>query len=322
MNPNMITRHAKAFPLSETLCLPLGASKNEQGGPHRRSGVVISEQGFSYVPERARIKKLAQDYRIRLATWNIETLTGKTKELVDTMLRRRISIAYLQKTKWVGEKAMEIEDTGYKLYYTGKDRHRNGVGIVVDKHLKDSVVTVTRKGDRIILVKFVIGESIVNIISAYAPQIGLDDFIKEQFWAQMDDVVQGIPFKEKLFIGGDFNGYVGVHKQWYEKVHSGFGFDDINKGGRRILDFAAAFDLIVGNTFYRKLDEHLIIFKSGANRSQINYFLARGTDRLTCKDCKVILGECLVAQHRLLVLDICLMRNNRRRKETRCPQTK
>ncbi|KAI8564245.1 hypothetical protein RHMOL_Rhmol03G0166900 [Rhododendron molle] len=221
--------------------MPSGASKNEQGAPHRRPGVVISEQGFSRVPGRARVKKLAQDYRIRLATWNIGTLTGKTRELVDTMLRRRISIACLQETKWVGEKAREIDDTGFKLYCTGKDRYRNGVGIVVDKHLKDSVVTVTRKGDRIILVKLVIGGSIVNIISAYAPQVGLDDLAKAQFWEQMDDVVREIPFGEKLFIGGDFNGHVGGHKQGYEKVHGGFGFGDLNEGGRRILDFARSF---------------------------------------------------------------------------------
>ena len=144
----MITRHARAFPLSDALRLPSGVSKNGQGAPHRRPDVVISEQGFSREPGRARVKKLAEDYKIRLATWNIGTLTGKTRELVDTMIRRRISIACLQETKWVGEKAREIEDTGYKLYYTGKDRHRNGVGIVVDKHLKDSVVTVTTHEER------------------------------------------------------------------------------------------------------------------------------------------------------------------------------
>ncbi|KAI8555115.1 hypothetical protein RHMOL_Rhmol05G0149200 [Rhododendron molle] len=107
---------------------------------------------------------------------------------------------------------------------------------------------VTRKENRIILVKLVIGESIINIISAYATQVGLDDLTKEQFWEQMDDVVQGIPFGEKLFIGGDFNGHVGVHKQGYEEVHGDFGFGDLKEGGRRILYFAVTFDLIVGNT--------------------------------------------------------------------------
>ncbi|XP_058220751.1 uncharacterized protein LOC131330977 [Rhododendron vialii] len=61
---------------------------------------------------------------------------------------------------------------------------------------------------------------------------------KKQFWEQMDDVVQEIPFGEKLFIGGDFNGHVGVQKQGYEKVYGGFGFGDLNEGDRKILDFA------------------------------------------------------------------------------------
>jgi hypothetical protein len=98
----------------------------------------------------------------------------------------------------------------------------------------------------------------------------LDDLTKEKFWEHMDDVVQEIPCGEKLFIGGDFNGHVGVQRQGYEKVHGGFGFGDLNEGGRRILDFAVAGDLIVGNTLYKKREEHLITFKSGANRSQID----------------------------------------------------
>ena len=76
---------------------------------------------------------------------------------------------------------MELENTGYKIYYTGLDRCRNGVGIVVNKHLKDDDVSMSRKGDRIIVVKLVLGGNIVNIISVYAPQVGLDEYIKTQF---------------------------------------------------------------------------------------------------------------------------------------------
>ena len=91
-------------------------------------------------------------------------------ELVDPLIRRRVNIVCLQETKWVGSKAKELENTGYKIYYTGLHRRRNGVGIVVDKDLKDDVITVSRKGDRIILVKLVLGGNAINIISVYAPQ--------------------------------------------------------------------------------------------------------------------------------------------------------
>ena len=48
---------------------------------------------------------------------------------VGTMIRRKINIVCLQETKWAGEKANEIETTGYKIIYTGIDRQRNEVRI-------------------------------------------------------------------------------------------------------------------------------------------------------------------------------------------------
>ena len=42
--------------------------------------------------------------------------------------------------------------TGFKLWYTGTVANRNGVGVLIDKSLKNGVVGVRRQGDRIILV--------------------------------------------------------------------------------------------------------------------------------------------------------------------------
>ena len=59
------------------------------------------------------------------------------------MTRRGVNVAWLQETKWKGDKANELTD-GYKLYYTRKNSARNGVGIIVDKNLK--VVVVPLRG--------------------------------------------------------------------------------------------------------------------------------------------------------------------------------
>ena len=87
----------------------------------------------------------------------------------------------LQETKWVGAKAKELDTTGFKLWYTGKIKGKNGVGIIVDKNWKKNVVKVTRIEDRILSLKLMVGRETINIISAYAPQVGLDDKIKKQF---------------------------------------------------------------------------------------------------------------------------------------------
>jgi len=52
------------------------------------------------------------------------------------------------------------------------------VGVIIDKQLLEDVVEVRRKCDRILLVKFILSREIFNIISVYAPQVGLDESSK------------------------------------------------------------------------------------------------------------------------------------------------
>jgi exonuclease III len=83
--------------------------------------------------------------------------------------------------KWKGQKTNEVKDTSFKLWYTGNTSTKNGVGIMLDKSLKDGVMDIKRQGDRIILVKLLIGDLIFNVISTYVSQIGLNESIKMQF---------------------------------------------------------------------------------------------------------------------------------------------
>ena len=87
----------------------------------------------------------------------------------------------------------------------------------------EDVVEVRRKGDRILLVKLILGREIFNVISVYAPQVGLDESSKRQFWEDLDEIVQGIPIREKLFIAGELSGHVGTSCYGFDSVHGGFG---------------------------------------------------------------------------------------------------
>jgi hypothetical protein len=201
------------------------------------------------------------------------------------MIRRSVNILCVQKTKWKGQKAKEVEDTGFKLWYTCTTAKKNGVDIVLDKSLKDGVVDIKRQGDRIILVKLLVGDLIFNIISAYAPQIGLNESIKRQFWEQLDALVSSVPIFEKLFIGGDLNGHVGSTRLGFDGVHEGFGYGSRNQEGEGILNFALVYDLSVTNTLFRKRVSHLVTFSSGQHCSQIDFILVRREDRHSCLDC-------------------------------------
>jgi hypothetical protein len=135
-------------------------------------------------------------------------------------------------------------------------------------------------------------------------------------------LVSSVPISEKLFIGGDLNGHVCSTRVDFDGVYGGFGYGSRNQEGEGILNFALAYDLIVANTLFRKRVSHLVTFSSGQHCSQINFILARREDRLTCLDCKVIPGECVEPQNKLVVADfrfrICLQRSKR----VQAPRTK
>jgi hypothetical protein len=62
-----------------------------------------------------------------------------------------------------------MDNTCFKLWYTGTTANRNG-GVLIDKNLKKGVVDVRKQGDRIILVKLIVGDLVLNVISMYAPK--------------------------------------------------------------------------------------------------------------------------------------------------------
>ena len=77
--------------------------RSPSGALHLPSGVVKNEQESSHFPRRVRrVRKLAEPTRIRIGSWNVGSLTGKLRELVDEAIRRRVNILCVQETKWKG----------------------------------------------------------------------------------------------------------------------------------------------------------------------------------------------------------------------------
>ncbi|XP_049410602.1 uncharacterized protein LOC125873792 [Solanum stenotomum] len=132
------------------------------------------------------------------------------------------------------------------------------------------------------MIKLVIGGCTLSVISSYAPQVGLGGEAKKLFYKDLDEVVRGIPNTEKIFIGGDFNGHIGATSNGFDNVHGGFGFGERNGSGTSLLDFAKAFKL----------------------------------------DCKGIPSENLTIQHKLLVMDLEIKRDRRKKIVSNRPRIK
>ncbi|XP_014675122.1 PREDICTED: craniofacial development protein 2-like [Priapulus caudatus] len=163
---------------------------------------------------------------------------------------------------------------------------------------------VRRVSDRIILLRLVVGSSVLTFLSVYAPQVGLSDVVKDQFYDQLRATAAKVPASELLVPCGDWNGHVGRDGTCFREVHGGYGLGVRNVEGDRILEFAVANDVVMGNACFKKRKCHLVTYQSGGISTQINYILFRCNLRKLIVNVKTIPGEECATQHCLLVCDI------------------
>ena len=107
------------------------------------------------------------------------------------MEQRNVDILCLNETKWKGSKAKNIGG-GCKLFYNGADGRKNGIRIVLREELAESVLEVKRVSDRLMAMKLEVKGSILNIVSAYAPQVNNSMEEKNDFWEDLDGLIESI----------------------------------------------------------------------------------------------------------------------------------
>ncbi|KAI5627659.1 hypothetical protein C0J50_8434, partial [Silurus asotus] len=250
---------------------------------------------------------------VRVGTLNVGTMTGKGREVADMMERRKVDMLCVQETKWKGSKARNIGG-GFKLFYHGVDGKRNGVGVILKEEYSKSVVEVKRVSDRVMIVKVEVEGMMINVISAYAPQVGCEMEEKERFWSELDEVVDGVPRKERLVIGADFNGHVGEGNRGDEEVMGRYGFKERNVEGQMVVDFAKRMEMAVVNTYFKKKEDHRVTYKSGGRCTQVDYVLCRRCNLKEIGDCKVLAGDSVARQHRMVVCRMVLEVKKKRRR--------
>ena len=194
--------------------------------------------------------------------------------------------------------------TQYKLFWIGNQEGNGGVGVLLAEKWIQKVIHVNHVNDRLMLLKVLVGKRVVTIISTYAPQQGLSDDAKEKLYADLIPHTSKVDEKEVIILGGDMNGYVGKTTAGYEDVHGGFGYGIRNAEGERILEFGLALDMVVCNTLFNKHSNRLITYSSGGVNTQIDYMLMKTRDKKILKDVKVIPGEEVFTQHKLVVCDL------------------
>ena len=99
-------------------------------------------------------------------------------------------------------------DDHYIYYYGQESLRRNGVAIMVNKRVRNTVLGCNLKNDRMISVRFQGKPFNITVILVYASTSNAEEAEVERIYEDLQDLSELTPKKDVLFIVGDWNAKV------------------------------------------------------------------------------------------------------------------
>ena len=164
-------------------------------------------------------------------------------------------------------------DDHYIYYYGQESFRRNGVAIIVNKRVWNTVLGCNVKNDRMISVRFQGKPFNITVIQVCAPTSNAEEADVELFYEDLQDLLELTPPKDVLFIIGDWNAKVG--NQEAPGVTGKFDLGVQNKVGQRLIDFCQGKTLVRANTLFQqhKRRPYTWTRSDGQHQNQIDYIL-------------------------------------------------
>ena len=114
----------------------------------------------------------------------------------------------------------------------------------------------------------------IMVIQVYALTSNAEEAEVEQFYEDLQDVLELTPKKDVLFIIGDWKAKVG--SQETPGVTGKFGLGVQNEAGQRLIEFCQENKPVIANTLFQQHKRRLYTWTSpdGQHQNQIDYILA------------------------------------------------
>ena len=119
-----------------------------------------------------------------------------------------IDILGISELRWT--RMGEFNSDDHYIYYCAQESlRRNGVAIMVNRRVQNAVLGCNLKNDRMISVHFQGKPFNITVIQVYSPTSNAEEAEVEQFYEDLQDLLELTPKKDILFIIGDWNAKVG-----------------------------------------------------------------------------------------------------------------
>ena len=186
---------------------------------------------------------------------------GKLEVVKQEMARVNVDILGIRELKWTGMGEFNSDD--HYIYYCGQESlRRNGVAIMVNKRVQKAVLGCNLKNNRRISVCFQGKLFNITVIHVYAPTRNAEEAEVEQFYEDLQDLLELTPKKDVLFIIGDWDAKVGSQETRGGLQTGNFGLGIQNEAGQRLTEFCQENTLVIANTIFQQHKRRLYTWTS------------------------------------------------------------
>jgi len=248
--------------------------------------------------------------------WNVRTMyrSGAAAQIGREMEKYQLDILGISECRWTGAGRMKMA-SGQTIVYSGNDQlHEGGVALIMSEMAMKSLMEWTPVSQRIITARFYTKIRKITVIQVYAPHNEREEDEKEQFYTELQEVLDGCNQNDILILMGDLNAKIGSDNEGYERTMGSHGLGIMNNNGERLREFCQLNGLVITGTLFPHKDIHKATWTSpdGNSKNQIDHLMISGQWRSSVQDSRAQRGADANSDHYFMRTRIKLRLSNHR----------
>jgi exonuclease III len=181
------------------------------------------------------------------------------------MRKYGLNIMGMNEVRWREFGEMTTHD-GATFIYSGKPQDdntsREGVGILMDKDAKLSLIEWYPVSARLIVARFKTTVTNIEMIQCYAHTVAAEEAEKQEFYMQLNEILRKQKKRDIIILGEDLNSKVGQENEGLEHIMGRHGLGERNENGQLFVDLCARHDLVIRGTIFPHKDCHKVTWVS------------------------------------------------------------
>ena len=239
--------------------------------------------------------------------------TGKTIQVAREMKNYKIGVLGLSETGWLQSGQLRLS-SGEQLLYSGHIEegapHIEDVALMLAPEAHAALIGWEPVNSCIITAKFTTKKKDIrlNIIQCYAPTNDAEEEKKDDFYQQLQAVLDRRGAKDITILMGDFNAKIGMDNTGYEDVMGTDRLGQMNENDEHFAGLCALNQLVIGGSIFphKRIHKATWISLDHVTENQIDDICISRKFRRSWQDVRVMRGADVSSDHHLLMTTVRL----------------